>query len=98
MDLAESGINRKPFTEEKDAEILGKLRLSPILWELFKDSTPTRTVVDKYTDTEKNIIPCLKSSSRIEHSFQICSLRLCQQLCVVKKNRKGYVRCWELGS
>jgi hypothetical protein len=97
--MAESGINRKPINEEKDAEILGKLRPSPILWELFKDSTPTRTVVDKYTDIENYVIPCLKAHPAIEHSFQICSLRLCQQLCVVKKDhRQTCVRCWELGS
>ncbi len=64
IDLAESYVNRKPFSKEKCAEILGKLRPSPILWEPFKDSTPTRTAVEKYTDIGKNIIPCLKSSSR----------------------------------
>ncbi len=44
-DLAKSGLIRKLFIKGRGAEVLRKIGLSPILWEPFKDSAPSRTAV-----------------------------------------------------
>ncbi len=44
MDPAEMGFIRKAF-KESGAEVLRKIRPSPILWEPFKVSAPPRTAV-----------------------------------------------------
>ncbi len=45
MDLAEIRFFKSAFIKERGAEVIRKIRPSPILWELFIDSSPSRTAV-----------------------------------------------------
>jgi hypothetical protein len=72
MDQVEIRLIRKVFIKGRGAEVVGKIRLSPILREPFKDSAPSRSVFGYYDpNLQCNAVSSVLHRTRIDKGAMI---------------------------